>query len=536
MCKPNVEETEKMSPKSAIRRRRGKRDKTPVENVPVVTSAPAKTKRKSRALQKHGADKPSGGIEALLPSFIGLAVLGFGLMAKMGFRGRASVAGIDLGTTNSVICVQAPAKGIGEIQCIPDDTNGSPIIPSVVSFLEPSEIPVGPSSKVPSLLKPHPTAVVVGQTAKRRIDSHPHHTLYHAKRVLGRSSDDEAVAELRGEVEFTVQDNDNGEGVLFQVPDTPHPIPPSQVGSYVVSHLMKITEKFLGHENVKSAVICVPAKFNQLQRMATHEAFQRAGVKVARVVEEPTAAALAYGLHKKQGVDYILVYDFGGGTLDVSLLYVTNDFVDVMGSDGDDRLGGADFDAAVANFLLTHGGQGVVDRVSRVLERLAQKLEPGRDLDDALASACPTLEKTPLCTSSSFHTIGEELKITLSAYPDGEATANSTCMGLSGDVIDQIQSLTELCAALTTKELSINSDQYTSSVQSLYDRAVTPVTRLLADLDLTPGDIDEVVMVGGSTRMPHIRKLVQRALPTAKLNTHIDPDITVAYGAASVID
>jgi molecular chaperone DnaK (HSP70) len=531
-----------------MRVRRGKRDKTAGSastsstHNDVSGSAEASPpqvpprKRPSKALQKHGQDAPSGGAEALLPSLIGVGILAFGIMAKMGFRGRATVAGIDLGTTNSVICVQAPSKGVGDIQCIPDPLTNSPIVPSVVSFLEISERPVGPSSKVSSLLDPHPTAVVVGQAAKRRIDSHPHHTLYQAKRVLGRPSDDPAMTELREEVEFAVT-ADPEHGVVFGVPETSRPISPQQVGSYVVSHLMRITETFLGHDNIKSAVICVPAKFNAAQKLATYQAFRQAGVTVARVVEEPTAAALAYGLNRKEGVDHILVYDFGGGTLDVSLLHVSDGFVDVMGSDGDDRLGGADFDAAIAHFLLEHRhGQAVVSRVSQALQSLVQALPSNVDLEDQLSASCTSLQTVPLCTVSSFHTLGEQLKIALSAYPDGNGTVEAECLGFPEDYVDPDVSLEGFCTDLTTFWLSLTSREYEQSVQALYARSISPVTRLLNDLNLRHDDVDEVVMVGGTTRIPQIRKLVQQALPSASVNTHIDPDITVAYGAASVID
>ena len=282
------------------RQRRRKRDKEPLRENSVASSATsAKKKRGSKALQKHGSDKPSGGMEALLPSLIGLAVLVCGVMAKMGFRGRSSVAGIDLGTTNSVICVQAPSKGVGAIECIPDPYNDSPIVPSVVSFLEDES---STSSKKSSLsLSPPPHQVIVGTPAKKRIDSHPHHTLYNAKRVLGRRSTHEAADELRREVEFSVVTNDDS--ILFQVPHhhARLTIAPQQVGAYVVNHLMELTRAYLGHENVKSAVICVPAKFDAVQRQATAEAFRLAGVTVTRMLEEPTAAALAYGLHKKGG-------------------------------------------------------------------------------------------------------------------------------------------------------------------------------------------------------------------------------------------
>jgi molecular chaperone DnaK (HSP70) len=533
MCSPTSESKDD-KPRGQPHRR-AKRDKNAVTSAAATPTKPARNKRRSRALEKHGGDADSGGIVAMLPSLIAVGILGFAVMAQFGFRGRASVAGIDLGTTNSVICVQAPAKGVGVIECIKDPSTGSPIIPSVVSFLEASERPVGPSSKVKSKLDPHPTHVVVGQTAKRRIDSHPHHTLYHAKRVLGRPLDDHAVAEMRAEVEFEISEQ-QGE-LVFRVPDSDQPISPQLVGSYIVNHLMQITQKVMGHDNVKSAVICVPAKFNDEQRIATYQAFREAGVTVARIVEEPTAAALAYGLHRKEGVDYILVYDFGGGTLDVSLLHVSDGFVDVMGSDGDDRLGGADFDAAVAHFLLEHrGGKDIVHRVTAALKHLTDEMPLHVDLEDKLSSSCPALATVPLCTTSSFHTLGEQLKIGLSDYPDHDGSVQAECLSLPADIGHDTLSLDTFCSSLVPVTLTLTSQEYDETVQSLYDRSVLPIERLLSDLDLTSEDIDEIVMVGGTTRMPQIRSLVRQTLPTAAMNTHIDPDITVAYGAASVID
>ena len=526
---------------SVRRQRRSKRDKLPLTSCSSSPNPLHSRRRQSKALQRHANDSPSGGLQSLLPSLIGVAVLACGVMAKMGFRGRASVAGIDLGTTNSVICVQSPAKGVGDIQCVPDPFTKSPIVPSVVSFLEPYERKVGPSSKVPSLLNPHPSFVVVGSAAKRRIDSHPHHTLYHAKRVLGRSLDDTAVEELRKEVEFQVVDDHVTGEVAFSIPETlsiPNTmIRPHHVGSYVVNHLIQITKQFLGHENIKSAVICVPAKFNEQQIRMTHQAFKDAGVSVARVVEEPTAAALAYGLHRKAGVDYILVYDFGGGTLDVSLLHVSDGFVDVMGSDGDDRLGGADFDAAVAHFLLEkRGGNEIVQRTTKDLHQLEGSTKGVADLEEKLSASCPALRTTPLCTVSSFHTIGEQLKIALSEFPNHDGKAEAECLSSPKHVDRSSLSMEQFCASLEPFRLELTSQEFDHAVQSLYDRSITPLQRLLADLDLKHDSIDEIVMVGGTTRMPQIRMLVRNALPSAQLNTHIDPDITVAYGAASVID
>ena len=584
------------------RRHRGQREtySTYVASQPSTAEAAAdskpqsqfvrrKPKKQSKAKQKHGADGPSGGIEALVPSLIGLAILGCGLMAKLGFRGRAEVAGIDLGTTNSVICVQAPSKGVGAIECMVDPTTNSPIIPSVVSFLEPSERPVGAKSKTTSQLVPHPSQVVVGHPAKKRIDSHPHHTLYNAKRVLGRPPTDRAIQELQDEVEFQVHVQpppadaaDNKEGshteledqrVVFRVPHHTHQnqpsewmsIAPQQVGSYVVNALLQFTHLQLGHENVKSAVICVPAKFDTLQRQRTVAAFQQAGVKVTRILEEPTAAALAYGLHLKDGVDYIIVYDFGGGTLDISLLHVSNGFVDVMGSDGDDRLGGADFDAAIAHYWLeeqqqqdttntkTTPHQAMVADVSAVLHQLETVLEDTPqhlDLEQELSSHCPAILEHPLCTMSSFHTLGEQIKIQLSntyqetgtSTSEDEAALETHCLRLPEGTnkiavqTDPLAMVDAFCASLTKTTLTLSRREFQQAAQPLLERSILPVQRLLKDLSLTTNDIDEVVMVGGTTRMPQIRALVREELSASTLNTHIDPDITVAYGAASVID
>ena len=435
---------------------------------------------------------------------------------------------------------------VGEIECIPDPNSLSPIIPSVVSFLELSERPVGQKSKVASNLEPHPSHVVVGSEAKRRIDTHPHHTLFNAKRVLGRAHTHEAITELRNEVEFDIVPNHDDDGVLFRIPhqeskhtSTVISMKPQQVGSYVVNYLIQITKDYLGHDNVKSAVIAVPAKFNALQRQATVEAFRDAGVTVTRILEEPTAAALAYGLHKKESVEYILVYDFGGGTLDVSLLHVTEGFADVMGSDGDDQLGGADFDAAVAHFLLENkGGQQVVDRVTLAMNHLAEKLpeHSGNDLEEILSASCPILKEKSLCTVSSFHTIGEQLKIGLSSYPEGGGSVEAECLGLPESKDASTVSMDEFCDSLESVPLSLTSSEYQGAVGPLYERAMLPIQRILADLNLRKDEIDEVVMVGGTTRIPEIRRLVKEELGISSLNTHIDPDITVAYGAASVID
>ncbi|GFH46520.1 hypothetical protein CTEN210_02994 [Chaetoceros tenuissimus] len=530
-------------------RRRGKRTKQ--KDLPLKQNV-SKISRVSSSLSKrHAGDAKSGGIEAILPSFAIVVVLACAYLAKSGFRGRSSVAGIDLGTTNSVICVQQQAEGVGEIECIPDPYNNSPIIPSVISFMDPHHHYVKLDKEDKSGLFPHPTYVKVGAEAKLRIDTHPHHTLYHAKRVLGKSFDDTEVKELQKEVEFQIGTNDTD--VAFRVPfhldlkdgtsTESISLSPHRVGSYVVNHMIQITKQYLGHDNVKSAVIAVPAKFDQHQKESTVKAFQDAGIKVARILEEPVAAALAYGLQKKENVDYILVYDFGGGTLDVSMLQVFDGgYVEVMGNDGDNHLGGADFDAAVAHSLLeVNDGVGgkIVERVTNALTKIQSRMEENsemgeEDMEELLSSQCDRLNSIPLCTLSSFHTLGEKIKIELSSQTSDKEDA--ICLGISEENEKQIKNIADFCDALEPMKLTITLEEYDAACSSLFARALNPIGRLLKDLDLEVDEIDEVVMVGGTTRMPQIRELVRKELGVESLNTSIDPDLTVAYGAASVID
>jgi len=564
------------------KRRRGKYDK---EGAYEKSSRKTKGKsNKSNLRKKHEKDARSGGMEALVPSIIGIIALGVIVMGRMGFRGRASVAGIDLGTTNSVICVQEQSKGVGKIECIPDPFNNSPIVPSVVSFMDGPIISKSSSSSNSRNRKNTSSGkrnadgmlydsshVVVGSQAKTRIDSHPHHTLYHAKRVLAKSFQSDAVKEMMNEVEFDIIpaeikidiDDDDDNSVMFRVPyhkdhddseDYGISLLPQQVGSYIVNHLMKLTQNYLGHDNVKSAVIAVPAKFDGAQRRATVDAFRNAGVTVTRILEEPVAAALAYGLEKKEEVDYIMVYDFGGGTLDVSILHVADGgYVEVMGSDGDDHLGGADFDAAVAHLLLekkhlTQIVQTVTDAMTNIINQQNQQVGStatntmdGYDLEEMLSSSCEKLKDVPLCTISSFHTVGEKMKIQLSDFPSGGAVVEENCFGLPITSVSSQQhqipsSISDLCSKLELIPMKMTSSEFDSACETLYNRSMLPIKSLLDDLGLEKDEIDEVVMVGGTTRMPKIRQMVKEQLGILTLNTQIDPDLTVAYGAASVID
>lgn len=557
-----------------------------------------KKKIRSRMTTKHADDTKSGGIDALLPSVLCAIVLTFVIMAHMGFRGRATTAGIDLGTTNSVICVQSQVPSsssslllggkaggrVGEIVCIPDPATHTPVVPSVVSFLDEHQHRSYRLTKEEKERhagwrlgngRPHPVDAVVGRSAKTRIEGHPHQTVYHAKRIIGREYDHPSVTSLRGEVDFDIAKDARSGMAAFHVPYHLHSrsttapeavttmtttssttsktyasgavvLSPSEVGSYVIHHLMMLVHTHLGHTNVKSAVIAIPAKFDQSQRDATIRAYEMAGIKVARILEEPTAAALAYGLHKREDVQYVMVYDFGGGTLDVSMLYVgEGGYIDVLGNDGDERLGGADFDSAVARWLLEErGGWGYVRGVAASVTKIADVMSRvdgstlTMNVEDAIERSCPKLKDVPLCTISSIHTLAERMKIGLSDHPnESGAVVEGECHRLpSMDLMDIPNTAEALCKSIVIVKHTLTLEEYDLAVKTLYERSLLPIQRLLKDLGLRKDEIQEVVMVGGTTRMPQIRELVRMELEKERLNTHIDPDLTVAYGAASVID
>lgn len=452
-------------------------------------------------------------------------------------------------------------SAVGEIVCIPDPATNSPVVPSVVSFLDNHHLKNFRLTKeekenIPQL-SPHPIDVLVGEAAKHRINAHPHHTIYHAKRIIGREHGHESVNSLKREVEFDIVskelDNNTGNVAAFKVPyhmpqnaesnQLKHAVlTPSDIGSYIINHLRTMTRNHLGHNNIQSAVIAIPAKFEPSQRDATIRAFEMAGLKVARILEEPTAAALAYGLHKRNDVHYVMVYDFGGGTLDISMLYIgEGGFIEVLGSEGDEQLGGADFDAAVAHWLLEkHGGDIVVDVVSQSIKAIEKRILDGAtnsidelDVEDVIEKVCPKLKDTPLCTASSLHTLGERMKIHLSNDPNKDnSVAKESCFA-AAEVLDTAEAL---CNKVKSVEFTLTLREYDLAVDHLYKRSLLPIQRILENLNLKKEEIDEVVMVGGTTRMPQIRELVRLELGKERLNTHIDPDLTVAYGAASVID
>ena len=376
----------------------------------------------------------------------------------------------------------------------------SPLVPSVVYFPPGQERPV------------------VGSRAKSKIKSDPDNVIYNSKRFIGRDSADQAFTSEADSHGFNISSLPSRKLpflslLAFNPPNSGEPVTPEEVGTHVVNYLLDMCRAHLGYA-VKNAVVAVPAKFTQHQREAASLSFKNAGLKVTRMLDEPTAAALAYGLHRIPTIHHILVYDFGGGTLDVSLLHVSDGYVEVVGTDGDDLLGGADFDDAIAEYLWS-------------------KMSPTVRVSPSALSKCPPPTSTPFCTHSDLFPLSEKLKISMTALSStprkkssDPAVATQACMY----IVDQ-----DSCST-TTHNLTLSIAEYDKVTQPLLRRAVLPIRSLLSSLSLPASIIDEVVMVGGTSRIPQVRDVVKKETKKDKLNTHIDPDITVAYGCAQVID
>lgn len=403
-------------------------------------------------------------------------------LAALGFRGRITTVGIDLGTTFSVVGINKNGQVI-----IIEDKLGHRIFPSIVSYQDNGEI-------------------LVAYDAISQLSKLPKNTIYNAKRFIGRSLEEEQVQIYASEHPFNVVPSSlsNYSKVGFKIERSGRSdvITPEQVGTEVLKFLLKITADYLGHNQVNKAVIAVPAKFDSQQRAATGAAYAAAGLKVMRVIEEPTAAAVAYKLHKKANIHHILVYDFGGGTLDVSLLYIAKGSVQVYATDGDETLGGSDFDLCLAKHIRSKVeaimGKPIISSESVVVDG--------------------SVNEDELCILPSIHSKAEEIKKRLT-YSD-ETTFSCIWPDSNKEKV--------------TFHVSKQVD-FEDQCNYLFERSLAPIDRLLTDLNMNKEDIDEIVLVGGSTRIPRVKRELKAYFGKA-LNDQIDPDVTVAYGAASILD
>ncbi len=366
------------------------------------------------------------------------------------------IIGIDLGTTNSVVSVME-----GKEPKVIVNEEGDRLTPSVVAWDEQGEI-------------------LVGQIAKRQAITNPEGTVYSTKRFIGRRFE-EAQDETR-RVPFKVKRRDNGD-VAMEIQGKL--VSPPEVSSHVLRKLKKAAENYLGEE-VKKAVITVPAYFNDSQRQATKDSGRIAGLEVERIVNEPTAAALAYGLDKKEE-EVIAVYDFGGGTFDISILEVSDNVVQVISTNGDTSLGGDDVDNRVIDYLVAEfkKDQGIdVSKDKMVMQRLKDAAEKAKI---ELSSKLETSVNLPFLTADASGPKHMNIKLTRAKFE--------------------------------------------SMVGDLVERTLDPCRKALADAGKSTGDINEVVLVGGSTRIPMVQETVKKFFGRDP-HKGVNPDEVVAIGAA----
>ena len=370
----------------------------------------------------------------------------------------AKVIGIDLGTTNSCVAVME-----GKNPKVIENAEGARTTPSMVAFTGDGER-------------------LVGQAAKRQAVTNPENTLFAIKRLIGRNFTDPMVNKDMGMVPYRIVRADNGDA---WVDVHGKKYSPSQVSAFILQKMKETAERYLG-ETVTQAVITVPAYFNDAQRQATKDAGRIAGLEVLRIINEPTAAALAYGLERQEGKT-IAVYDLGGGTFDISVLEIGDGVFEVRSTNGDTFLGGEDFDMRIVDYLATEfqKEQGIDLRKDRLaLQRLKEAAEKAKI---ELSSAMQTEINLPFITADQ-----------------------------SGPK--------HLTMKLTRAKLE-------ALVEDLIDRTIGPCKQALKDAGLTAGDIGEVVLVGGMTRMPKVIETVKQ-LFGREPHKGVNPDEVVAIGAA----
>lgn len=377
------------------------------------------------------------------------------------------VIGIDLGTTNSAVAVVE-----GKDARILENEEGGRTTPSIVAF--PKSLQSGDVND---------NEILVGLQAKRQAVVNPYNTFFATKRLIGRKFVDEEVQRDLDNTPYRIVPNENGDAwVSTQSGKT---LSPSQISAHILTKMKSIAESHFTGENqkVEHAVVTVPAYFNDSQRQATKSAGQLAGLNVLRVINEPTAAALAYGIDKKQKDGIVAVFDFGGGTFDISILDIEDGVFEVRATNGNTHLGGEDFDILLLNYIINDF-----------------KEKTGFDiLKDRLAV-------------QRVREAAEKAKIELSHVKETE---------ISIPFIVEDKHV----------QVKLTEDQLDEMSLHLLNKTIDPVKRCVRDADLKLKDIDEVILVGGMTRMPKLRKIVE-SLFGKKPSTAVNPDEAVALGAA----
>lgn len=375
---------------------------------------------------------------------------------------RNAIIGIDLGTTNSCVAVMVN----GEVKVIPN-SEGALTTPSIVAFKD--------------------GEILVGDTAKRQAVTNPEGTFFAVKRLIGRRYDDPTVAKDRDLVPYKIE-KDNHDGVVVVYQDKK--FAPPQISANVLTKMKKTAEDYLGHE-VKEAVITVPAYFDDSQRQATKDAGRIAGLEVKRIINEPTAAALAYGMDKKKGDSVIAVYDLGGGTFDISIIEIADvdgeQQFEVLATNGDTFLGGEDFDQRIIGYLVSEF-----------------KKESGVDLS-----------KDPIALQR-LKEAAEKAKVELSSREQTDINLAYITADASG---------------AKHLNMKITRAKFESLVDDLVQGTLEPCKLALKDAGKKASDIDAVILVGGQTRMPKVQEVVKNFFGKEP-RKDVNPDQAVAIGAA----
>jgi len=369
------------------------------------------------------------------------------------------VIGIDLGTTYSCVAVMEN----GKVNVISND-QGNRITPSYVAFTENGER-------------------LIGDAAKNQLTSNPENTIFDAKRLIGREWADKTVQSDAKYFPFKISNKNNKPIITVMSADKSQTLTPEEVSAMVLTKMKQTAEEYLG-KNVTKAVVTVPAYFNDAQRAATKDAGIIAGLDIIRIINEPTAAAIAYGLEKSTDEKNVLVFDLGGGTFDVSLLTITDGVFEVLSTNGDTHLGGEDFD------------QRVMEHFFKLIKK-----KTGKDIRNdkrATQKLRREVEKAKRALSSAHQT-----RIEIESLVEGA---------------DFSETLTR------AKFEELNMD--------LFKNTLNPVKKVLEDAELTKKEIDDIVLVGGSTRIPKIRQLVKEFFNGKEPRNGVNPDEAVAEGAA----
>jgi stress 70 chaperone-associated protein len=406
----------------------------------------------------------SSGFGLLAASILGLIVAGYIAQSRLP-PPKPKIVGIDLGTTYS--CIGAYEAITGNVYIF-ENKHGKKTMPSIVSFTK--------------------KGVKVGQDALAMAEAYPKLTIYDGKRFIGRNFTDKELNEVANLYQFKLGKNETGR-VFYKVEDrgVEKRVTPEEIGSYIIKELVLDAERNISR-SITKAVMSVPTEFDKDQREATKKAAQLAGIDVLRIINEPTAAALAYGLHEHSHITNVMVVDLGGGTLDVSLLNIQGGMFVTMAMAGNNRLGGQDFNNRLLQYFLR-----------TIEEQYGKHLLSMEDIQ-------------------RLHQLVESVKLNLTI--DSHVAVHFPLPSLNSG------------KSLAAFELNITRLTFEKLNKDLFEKVLDPVKKVLEVTELEQSDVDEIVLVGGSTRIPRIRQIIKDYFNGKEPNVSIDPELAVATGVA----